>query len=51
VLDPFSGSGTAGEAARLLARRYVGIDLRAAYHDLAIKRYAQGVLDLSAGAA
>jgi site-specific DNA-methyltransferase (cytosine-N4-specific) len=51
VLDPFSGSGTTGEAARRLGRRYLGIDLKAAYHDLAIKRYAQGVLDLSAGAA
>jgi site-specific DNA-methyltransferase (cytosine-N4-specific) len=51
VLDPFSGSGTAGEAARRLGRRYLGIDLNPAYHDLAIKRYAQGVLDLSAGAA
>jgi site-specific DNA-methyltransferase (cytosine-N4-specific) len=51
VLDPFSGGGTTGEAARRLGRRYIGIDLNAAYHDLAIKRYAQGVLDLSAGAA
>jgi site-specific DNA-methyltransferase (cytosine-N4-specific) len=51
VCDPFSGSGTTGEAARRLGRRYLGIDLNAAYHDLAIKRYAQGVLDLSAGAA
>jgi site-specific DNA-methyltransferase (cytosine-N4-specific) len=46
VLDPFSGSGTTGEAARQLGRRYVGIDLNAAYHDLAVQRYAQGVLDL-----
>lgn len=46
VLDPFSGSGTTGEAARRLGRKYVGIDLNPAYHDLAIKRYAQGVLDL-----
>lgn len=46
VLDPFSGSGTTGEAARRLGRKYIGIDLNPAYHDLAIKRYAQGVLDL-----
>ncbi len=45
VLDPFSGSGTTGEAARMLGRRYVGIDLNPEYHDLAIKRFAQGVLD------
>lgn len=37
VLDPFSGSGTTGEAARKLGRRYVGIDLRADYHDMALK--------------
>lgn len=46
VLDPFSGSGTTGEAARRLGRRYVGIDLNPAYHDLATGRFAQGVLDL-----
>jgi DNA modification methylase len=45
VLDPFSGSGTTGEAARMLGRKYVGVDLSAAYHDLAVKRFAQGVLD------
>lgn len=45
VLDPFSGSGTTGEAARMLGRKYVGIDLNPAYHDLAMKRFAQGVLD------
>lgn len=46
VLDPFSGSGTTGAAARQLGRRYVGIDLNPAYHDLAKQRFAQGVLDL-----
>jgi DNA modification methylase len=46
VLDPFSGSGTTGQAARITGHPYVGIDLSAAYHDMAIKRYAQGVLDL-----
>lgn len=45
VLDPFSGSGTTGEAARMLGRQYIGIDLNPAYHDLAVKRFAQGVLD------
>jgi DNA modification methylase len=44
VLDPFSGSGTSGEAAIHLGCRYIGIDLNPAYHDLAVKRYAQGVL-------
>lgn len=53
VLDPFSGSGTTGEACRRLGRRYVGIDLNPAYHDLAVKRFAQGTLeaDLFGGAA
>lgn len=46
VLDPFSGSGTTGAAARQLGRKYVGIDLNSAYHDLARERFAQGVFDL-----
>ncbi len=46
VLDPFSGSGTTGAAARHLGRKYIGIDLNPAYHDLARERFAQGVLDL-----
>lgn len=50
VLDPFSGSGTTGAAARQLGRKYIGIDLNAEYHDLARARYAQGVLDLDATA-
>ncbi|MFM9542286.1 DNA-methyltransferase [Streptomyces turgidiscabies] len=48
VLDPFSGSGTTGAAARQLGQEYVGIDLNPAYHDLAKERFAQGVLDLDA---
>ena len=48
VLDPFSGSGTTGAAARQLGRRYVGIDLNPTYHDLAKERFAQGVLDFGA---
>lgn len=51
VLDPFSGSGTTGEAARRLGRKYIGIDLNPAYHDLAVKRFAQGVLDFESEAA
>lgn len=45
VLDPFSGSGTTGVAAQQLGRRYIGVDLNSAYHDLAVPRFAQGVLD------
>ncbi|MFJ1657209.1 DNA-methyltransferase [Streptomyces anthocyanicus] len=47
VLDPFSGSGTTGAAARLLDRKYIGIDLNPAYHDLAKARFVQGVLDFN----
>lgn len=39
VLDPFSGSGTTGAAALGLDRQYIGIDLVAEYHDLAIDRF------------
>ncbi|GAA2929509.1 DNA-methyltransferase [Streptomyces enissocaesilis] len=45
VLDPFSGSGTSGAAARQLGRKYIGIDLNPAYHELAKQRFAQGVLE------
>lgn len=44
VLDPFSGSGTTGAAARQLDRRYIGIDLNPAYHELAKERFAQTAL-------
>jgi DNA modification methylase len=43
VLEPFSGSGTTGLAALRLGRRYIGIDLNPAYHDLAKARFAQEV--------
>ncbi len=38
VLDPFSGSGTTGIAARRLGRRYIGIELNPEYADLAVQR-------------
>jgi DNA modification methylase len=38
VLDPFNGSGTTGEVAILNGRRYVGIELNAAYIKLAETR-------------
>ncbi|WP_342779508.1 site-specific DNA-methyltransferase [Amycolatopsis cihanbeyliensis] len=46
VLDPFSGSGTTGVAAREQGRRYVGIDLDPACHELARRRLGldEGVL-------
>lgn len=49
VLDPFSGSGTTGAAALHLDRKYVGIDLNAEYHELALReRLSQTALDLTA---
>lgn len=49
VLDPFSGSGTTGMAAAKHGRKYVGIDLNAEYHDLALRtRFAQPGLDFGA---
>lgn len=36
VLDPFQGSGTTGVAAVELGRRYIGIDIKKEYVDLAI---------------
>lgn len=37
VLDPFSGSGTTGMAATKHGRKYIGIDLNAEYHDIALR--------------
>jgi site-specific DNA-methyltransferase (cytosine-N4-specific) len=50
VLDPFSGSGTTGDAARQLGRKYIGVDINPAYHDLAKDRFTQGVLDFGGAA-
>ncbi|MFE0101207.1 DNA-methyltransferase [Streptomyces sp. NPDC059009] len=41
VLDPFSGAGTTGLAARQLGRHYIGIDLNPEYHDMAMERFAK----------
>lgn len=38
VLDPFNGAGTTGLVAARLGRRYVGVDLSAAYLDMSIER-------------
>ena len=38
VLDPFMGSGTTAEAAIIEGRRYIGIEMRPQYVDLARKR-------------
>ncbi|MFX1383701.1 MAG: DNA-methyltransferase [Promethearchaeota archaeon] len=39
VLDPFVGSGTTGIVCNILKRKFIGIDNKKQYLDLAIKRY------------
>ena len=44
VLDPFMGSGTTMDAARLVGRRFIGIEVREDYCEIAVARLRQGVL-------
>jgi len=44
LLDPFCGAGTALFVAKEMRRRYIGIDIKQEYVDMAKKRLAQGVL-------
>lgn len=43
VLDPFCGSGTTPKAAKILQRRFIGIDVNEDYCKIARKRLEQGV--------
>lgn len=48
VLDPFFGSGTTGQVAQALGRKYIGIELNADYKALQDERLRQPSLDLEA---
>jgi len=46
ILDPFAGSGTTGEAAKLMGKRAVLIEREERYCEIAARRLAQDVLPL-----
>lgn len=48
VLDPFNGSGTTTKMARLMGRRFIGIDANESYCEIARKRLEQKLLDFDA---
>lgn len=50
VLDPFFGSGTSGEVAQNLGRKFIGCELNPAYKALQDKRLCQPSLDLELAA-
>ena len=47
VLDPFFGSGTTGQVAQALGRRFVGIELNRDYETLQAERLRQRALELA----
>ena len=45
VLDPFNGSGTTTKMARLMGRRFIGVEVNPEYCNIAQKRLAQKLLE------
>ena len=45
VLDPFAGSGTTPKMARLMGRRFIGIEVNPDYCEICRKRLAQQVFE------
>jgi DNA modification methylase len=44
VLDPFAGSGTTAKMARMMGRRFIGIEINPEYCEIAANRLRQNVL-------
>jgi DNA modification methylase len=47
ILDPFMGSGTTGAVAKILARKFIGIEIDDAYFNIAKKRITKMAIELS----
>jgi site-specific DNA-methyltransferase (adenine-specific) len=46
VLDPFLGSGVSALAAKLVGKKYIGIEIEERYCEISAKRLSQSVMSL-----